>query len=347
MFSLRWNITRIFLVCSLLFLSATSPSIGFSEKQGPFEWHPELSPTGPVVIIVSLTEQRVFVYRGGIRIGTSPVSTGKPGYETPTGVFTILQRDVHHHSSKYNNASMPYTERLTWSGVALHAGGLPGYPESHGCIHLSLKFSKLLFGITHIGTAVIIEDEHSAPGAINHPGPFLPQLAKEEAREAIAKLKKKKLPHPKYRAWKTSVKTDEQPSSNVGTPSTFMGLLQPHISILVSSKDRSLQVWNGDKKLLQTSITIKNPEEPLGTHLYTLTGINPDGTKIHWSGIRLGGQGKADQHPARVVKRIQMSADISRKIVHLLHPGATFTITDQSLAGKTRTGNGFVILTQR
>ena len=85
-----------------------------------------------------------------------PRSSGKPGHETPTGVFVILQKDKHHHSSTYNNAPMPNTERLTWGGIALHAGGLPGYPSSHGCVHLPLDFSAKLFEITHLATPVII-----------------------------------------------------------------------------------------------------------------------------------------------------------------------------------------------
>ena len=111
---------------------------------------------GPVVILVSLPKQWTVVYRGGVRIAATTCSTGRPGHATPSGVFIILQKDQHHHSSLYNGASMPYTERLTWGGVALHAGGLPGYPSSHGCVHLPLEFAKLLFGITTLGTPVII-----------------------------------------------------------------------------------------------------------------------------------------------------------------------------------------------
>ena len=81
-------------------------------------------------MVVSLTEQRAYVYRNGVEIGYTTVSTGKPGHETPTGILTITQKDKDHHLSKYNNAPMLYQERLTWDGVALHAGGLPGYPES-------------------------------------------------------------------------------------------------------------------------------------------------------------------------------------------------------------------------
>jgi hypothetical protein len=129
-------------------------------KPGQFTWHPERSPEGPVAIIVSIPEQRVFVYRNGIRIGVSTCSTGAPGHSTPTGVFTILEKDKNHRSSTYNDAPMPNMNRLTWSGIALHAGNLPGYPASHGCIRLPMKFSELLFGITHVGTPVILAGSH-------------------------------------------------------------------------------------------------------------------------------------------------------------------------------------------
>jgi len=109
-------------------------------RPGQFVWHPERSPDGPVAVIVSLPEQRVHVYRNGIRIGVSTCSTGREGHRTPTGVFTVLQKDRNHRSSTYNNAPMPNMNRLTWSGIALHAGQLPGYPASHGCVRLPLEF---------------------------------------------------------------------------------------------------------------------------------------------------------------------------------------------------------------
>jgi lipoprotein-anchoring transpeptidase ErfK/SrfK len=103
-------------------------------KTGDYVWKPAASPAGPVVIIVSIPEQTLYVYRNGVRIGRSTVSTGKSGHRTPTGVFTILQKNEKHTSSIYKGASMPYMQRLTWTGVALHAGNLPGYPASHGCV---------------------------------------------------------------------------------------------------------------------------------------------------------------------------------------------------------------------
>lgn len=131
-------------------------------KPGEFIWRPEVSPRGPVVIVVSLPEQLVHVYRNGVAIGVSTCSTGKPGNRTPTGVFTILQKNADHYSSTYNNAPMPNMQRLTWRGVALHAGNLPGYPASHGCVRLPKNFSKALFSVTQLGTPVIIADQNAA-----------------------------------------------------------------------------------------------------------------------------------------------------------------------------------------
>ena len=92
---------------------------------GEFTWHPERAPQGPVAVIVSLPEQRVHVYRNGLRIAVSTCTSGMQGHETPTGVFTILQKDVDHRSSLYDDAPMPNMQRLTWDGIALHAGNLP------------------------------------------------------------------------------------------------------------------------------------------------------------------------------------------------------------------------------
>src|SRR6266545_3018285 len=124
-------------------------------KPGQYVWEPERAPEGPLLIVASITEQVAYVYRNGICIARSSVSTGRPGHSTPTGVFTILEKEVHHTSSIYKGAEMPYMERVTWGGIALHAGDLPGYPDSHGCVRLPLEFSKLLFGVTMKGATVI------------------------------------------------------------------------------------------------------------------------------------------------------------------------------------------------
>lgn len=132
-------------------------------KPGQWLWAPQIAPQGPLLVFVDLSKQLATVYRNGVRIGVSTVSTGKPGHETPTGVFTILQKDARHRSSTYHNAPMPYQQRLTWDGVALHAGGLPGYPESHGCVHLPYEFAKALFAATGRTTTVVIAGDSAHP----------------------------------------------------------------------------------------------------------------------------------------------------------------------------------------
>jgi L,D-transpeptidase-like protein len=114
-------------------------------KNGEYVWHPEMSPAGPVVIIVSLPGQRMYVYRNGVRIGVSTISTGTKSHATPPGIFTILQKKVSHESNIYKGAQMPHMQRLTWTGIAMHAGHLPSYPASHGCVRLPIDFIEEAF----------------------------------------------------------------------------------------------------------------------------------------------------------------------------------------------------------
>ena len=134
-----------------------------SLKPGEWVWGGNLAPKGPVLVYVDLGRQQAHVYRNGIRIGVSTISSGKPGHETPNGVFTILQKARVHHSSTYDNAPMPNMQRLTWKGVALHAGNLPGYPASHGCVRLPHAFSEILFNTTDMGGTVVIAGRAGSP----------------------------------------------------------------------------------------------------------------------------------------------------------------------------------------
>lgn len=113
---------------------------------------------GSISLIISIPGQIAYVYRDGVLIAASTVSTGKRGKETPAGEFPILQKRVFHRSNLYSNAPMPFMQRLTWSGIALHAGVLPGYPASHGCIRFPHEFAKRLFDLTQLGTTVSVVD---------------------------------------------------------------------------------------------------------------------------------------------------------------------------------------------
>ena len=119
-------------------------------------WLPELSPAGPVVAVVNLHTQHAQIYRNGIAIGYTSVSTGKRGYGTPTGRFQVLEKRRFHRSSTYGNAPMPWMVRLTWSGIAFHSGALPGFPASHGCIRLPASFAPQLFGALSLGDTVAV-----------------------------------------------------------------------------------------------------------------------------------------------------------------------------------------------
>ena len=147
-------------------------------KPGEYLWHPEISPTGPIVLVVSLDEQRAYVYRNGIAIGLTTISSGKAGHETPTGVFTILQKDKDHKSNLYNSAPMPYMQRLTWDGIALHGGSLPGHPASHGCVRLPQAFAQKLFSETQRGDTVVVADAKSSPMTLAYPSVLAPVNAR-------------------------------------------------------------------------------------------------------------------------------------------------------------------------
>src|SRR3954467_4429735 len=143
-------------------------------KPGEYWWQPQLSPSGPVVVLVSIPQQMMHVYRNGILIGRSTVSTGSRGHDTPGGVFSILEKKQTHRSKKYDDAPMPNMQRLTWTGIAMHSGQLPGYAASHGCVRLPYDFSQLLFGITSGGGTVVIGDNKTTtPHLASNPGLLL------------------------------------------------------------------------------------------------------------------------------------------------------------------------------
>jgi lipoprotein-anchoring transpeptidase ErfK/SrfK len=113
----------------------------------------------PVTVVVSLPQQRAFVYRGDTLVAASSVSTGRDGNDTPVGVYPILQKNEKHFSNLYNAAPMPFMQRLTWDGIALHAGKNPGFPDSHGCVRLPTEFAKRLFEVTDLGSTVVVTDQ--------------------------------------------------------------------------------------------------------------------------------------------------------------------------------------------
>lgn len=140
-----------------------------SLKPGQFVWEKRDSYEGPMKIVAVLDIQRIYVFQNDKLLGFSTISSGKKGKETPTGIFNILQKNIDHKSNLYSNAPMPYMQRLTWDGIAMHGGHLPGYPASHGCIRLPHAFAKALFGATQMNQEVVVLKNTATP--IKRPEP--------------------------------------------------------------------------------------------------------------------------------------------------------------------------------
>jgi hypothetical protein len=284
-------------------------------KPGEFVWNPGVAPDGPIVVVVSLDEQRGYVYRNGIEIGFTTVSTGKPGHETPTGVFTILQKDKDHRSSKYNNAPMPYQQRLTWDGVALHAGGLPGYPESHGCVHLPSKFAEDLFGASHMGMTVVVVDTRTAPVDVVHPAALAPVDASTGAADIQARLQAGE----KWR-W--------QPEFAPEGP----------VSIVASVADQRVIVLRNGVEIGRSRIVFTDADQPIGTHAFIVkagpgagdSAVLKGAAARNWMAVAMPGY--ADDGGASlsavVGNRMHLPQDFARQLYPLLEPGTTLLIMD-------------------
>ncbi|WP_235512450.1 L,D-transpeptidase family protein [Sphingomonas sp. Leaf17] len=153
-------------------------------EPGKFVWS-DPATAEPVTIVISLPLQRAYVYRGKALVAATTVSTGMDGKETPVGIYPILQKNRDHRSNLYNDAPMPFMQRLTWDGIALHAGRNPGFPDSHGCIRLPISFARNLFAITNVGTTVVVTDDLVADATLD---PALLQTEAERANMAMLDL---------------------------------------------------------------------------------------------------------------------------------------------------------------
>jgi hypothetical protein len=144
--------------------SSLSETVAGDLDTGQFVWRPDLAPSGDLKVVINLPKQRVFVYRDNALIGVSTISSGRRGHETPTGTFTVLEKERFHRSNRYSNAPMPFMLRLTWYGLAMHAGHVADHPVSHGCVRMPHSFAQALFKATPVGTPVTITDQE--PGEV-------------------------------------------------------------------------------------------------------------------------------------------------------------------------------------
>jgi hypothetical protein len=312
---LRFTFLLLLLAASGVLRGATAdvPAV-WTPKPGDYVWQPGIAPAGPLVVVVSLPLQQLHVYRNGVRIGASSISSGKPGHETPVGLFTILQKEVEHYSNLYDDAPMPWMQRLTWGGVAMHAGTLPGRPASHGCIRLPAPFAKALFAATRTGDTVIVTDEPGQPG-ISAGEDVMRGLRADEATPA---------------------------ADDFWTPE--LAATGP-VSVVVSLSDARLVVTRNGRRIGQAALHVA-PGLALGTHAYVLLAGSGDGTNPvlpdrparRWMAIELT-PGKRDEHVVRQAiedGRIVVPVTIARRVDDLLQPGATVVITDAPLGDAAR-----------
>ena len=249
------------------------------------------APKGPLQIIVSIADQRVSLYDNGALVARSSVSTGTQHHPTPLGVFSVIEKQRWHRSNLYSAAPMPYMQRITWSGVALHAGVVPGHPASHGCIRLRNGFAVQLWGLTKRGTRVIVTRDDVEPVAINNPHLFKPKAASgapelqaatvgDESAQAAAATQAPLMSHAE-----TQEGTDLQARSSA--PAKLAAPKPIPISIFVSRKLSKLFVRQGFKPLFDAPVSIQNPEEPLGTHVFTAMEFENEGTAVRWTAVSM------------------------------------------------------------
>ena len=183
----RWGPPAFVALAAMTALTALTADAGARQaRSAPTETTAAREPGEPIMAIVSIETQQVTFYDSDGWILRAPVSTGTTGRETPAGVFAVIEKDKDHHSSLYDDAWMPNMQRITWNGIALHGGPLPGYAASHGCVRMPYDFAEKLFDETWIGMRVIISPNDAAPIEFSHPALFVPNAKAIAAASARA-----------------------------------------------------------------------------------------------------------------------------------------------------------------
>ena len=330
---------------------------------------------GLLSVVISIDKQRLTLYSDGEPIAHSRVSTGVPGHPTPTGVFSIIQKDRWHRSNIYYNAPMYFMQRITWSGVAMHEGVVPNSPASHGCIRLPGAFARQMWGITKLGVRVIIAHGEVTPVAISNEHLFTikrePAEPKGEAQAGSAETVGGAF-NALGLAQLSAAKRDGQASNTVfdvskpltpaldamayalGTPRETTGpelkpaepkpLKPGPISVFISRKEGKLFVRKGFDPIFDAPVTFDQPDRPLGTHVFTALALKDDNT-MRWTVVTAAPSG-ARSGPEAALDRITIPPATRDQISELMSPGASLIISDKGLGGETGKGTDFIVLTR-
>ena len=425
--------------------------------QAQQEWSASVdtrSPGEPIMAIVSLQRQQITIYDTKGWILRAPVSTGQKGRETPAGIFSVLGKEAEHYSNLYDDAFMPHMQRLTWSGIALHGGVLPGHPASHGCIRLPYDFAERLFDVTKVGMRVIIAPGDAAPLTIANPVLFEPtsganaeaaaKAAAAEADEATRKADQARLTaatatreaarasvtmrvqeNQKRRAEAKLAATEREVASassdddreaakdaqtkvaaalaeieaqfatskeqaqaklDAVAPARQAVVaaeadaraaaekarklahdLEP-VSVFISRKTQHLYLRQSFEPVLDVAITIRDPDRPIGTHIFTAKDRTGDNGGIECTVVSLqhgqaehnvaehtapsgspGGQGvqlaSTDQNsPEAALDRIVIPPETAERIAAMISARSSVIISDEGLSSETGRHTDFVVL---
>ena len=330
---------RLILILPVLLLASTAPSQAelFKRKNkdaarqeplapGQYEWHPERAPEGPILMVVSIDDQIAYVYRNGVQIARSTVSTGAPGHDTPTGVFTILEKHKDHESNIYKGAKMPNMQRLTWSGICMHAGQLPGYPASHGCVRLPLEFSERLFTVTDKGGTVVVTKKGAVPAKSDKPASVLLATKLEEGSQ----------PTPAF-VGKTIWTPERSPSGPV--------------NLVLSGKDSTMYVYRNGILIGQSPVYLRDTGEPLPSGVFLLLEGTEQGIRGLASGraarpwTTLSLDENSSRHPVEDLRaRLEIPDDFARKVYDVTQAGTILLTTPETNSEEHRSDTNFTIL---
>jgi len=292
-------------------------------KPGQWVWYAEAVPEGPMLMLVSITQQKAYLYRNGVRVAVSTVSTGKKGHDTPTGVFTILQKNKDHKSNLYKDsknkpAAMPYMQRLTWDGIALHSGNLPGYPASHGCVRMPDGFAQRLFSETELGMTVIVSnDKVASPQNVVDPTMFA-QSVNEKGKVVPVE------PLSAYEAYRW------QPEKSPFGP----------VTVLISTRNQAVIALRNGIEIGRSKIGVVGGEA-FGSQAYVVmdgagtepSRIVPDEMELKWLRVNASASGVAPTaglDPA-AISRIAVPVDFARLLYSSLQPGSSLLLTDEPI----------------
>jgi hypothetical protein len=311
---------------------------------------------GPLQIIISIADQKISVYDDGTLIARSSVSTGVQGHPTPVGVFSVIGKELWHRSNIYSAAPMPYMQRITWSGIALHAGVLPGHPASHGCIRLAKDFAVRLWHLTKRGTRVIIAPNNVDPVQIASPRLFSEPKTASSSQETTNALAGKDVLTTPSTPPALVPNAQSQKDTNL-LPATGVVLQRKAapISVFVSRKLSRLFVRQRSTPLFDVPIKVETPELPLGTHLFTLLELQNEGAQFRWNVVSIP-ETLSNTSPSSVrsnpssedantaLDRIEIPPDVVARISQILTPGSSLIVSDYGLSRETGNDTDFIVV---